>query len=57
MADPINPRIELRASTSSSLLEVDADPTAFGKPTFNWQKSKMINGETRVKPTLCWTIF
>ena len=55
MADPINPRMKLRASTSASLLEVTGDPPAFWEPRdvphgaveINWQKSKAINGETR----------
>jgi hypothetical protein len=55
MADPINPRIKLRASTSASLLEVKSDPAAFweardvphGAVEINWEKSKAINGETR----------
>jgi enterochelin esterase-like enzyme len=55
MADPINPRMKLRASTSASLLEVKSDPPAFWEPhdvphgavEINWEKSKAINGETR----------
>jgi enterochelin esterase family protein len=55
IADPINPRMKLRASTSASLLEVDSDPPAFWQPhdvphgavEINWQKSQAINGETR----------
>lgn len=55
MADPLNPRIKLRASTSASLLEVKGDPPAFWEPRdnphgaveINWEKSKVINGETR----------
>ena len=55
MADPINPRMKLRASTSASLLEVKADTPAFWEPhdvphgavEINWEKSKAINGETR----------
>jgi enterochelin esterase-like enzyme len=53
--DPINPRMKLRASTSASLLEVAGDPAAFweahdvphGAVEINWEKSKVINGETR----------
>jgi enterochelin esterase-like enzyme len=53
--DPINPRIKLRARTSASLLEVNADPPAFweardvphGAVEINWEKSKAIAGETR----------
>ena len=55
IADPINPRIKLRASTSASLLEVKGDPAAFweahdvphGAVEINWEKSRVINGETR----------
>ncbi len=55
MADPINPRMKLRASTSASLLEVPGEPAAFWEPRdvphgaveINWEKSKAINGETR----------
>jgi enterochelin esterase family protein len=55
MADPINPRMKLRASTSASLLEVPGEPSAFWEPRdvphgaveINWEKSKAINGETR----------
>jgi enterochelin esterase-like enzyme len=55
IADPVNPRIKLRASTSASLLEVKGDPAAFWEPRdvphgaveINWEKSKVINGETR----------
>jgi enterochelin esterase family protein len=53
--DPINPRVKLRARTSASLLEVKDDPPAFWEPRdvphgtveINWEKSKIINGETR----------
>lgn len=55
MADPINPRIKLRASTSASMVEVKDDAPAFweahdvphGAVEINWEKSKVINGETR----------
>src|SRR3954452_23932084 len=48
MADPINPRMKLRASTSASLVEVKADSPAFweahdvphGAVEINWEKSK-----------------
>src|SRR5215208_555698 len=48
MADPINPRMKLRASTSASLLEVPGNPAAFweshdvphGAVEINWQQSK-----------------
>jgi enterochelin esterase-like enzyme len=55
IADPINPRMKLRASTSASMFEVNDDPAAFweahdvphGAVEINWEKSKVINGETR----------
>jgi enterochelin esterase-like enzyme len=55
IADPVNPRIKLRASTSASLLEVSSDPPDFweardvphGAVEINWEKAKAINGETR----------
>jgi enterochelin esterase family protein len=55
MADPVNPRIKLRARTSASLLEVPSDPPALpeardvphGAVEINWEKSKVLNGETR----------
>lgn len=55
MADPVNPRMKLRASTSASLLEVGAATPDFWEPRdvphgaveINWQKSKAISGETR----------
>src|ERR1044072_4476952 len=51
-ADPINPRMKLRASTSASMVEVPAEPAAFWQPhdvphgtvEINWEKSKAING-------------
>jgi enterochelin esterase family protein len=54
-ADPVNPRIKLRARTSASLLEIPADPPALwqardvphGAVEINWEKSKAISGETR----------
>lgn len=54
MADPINPRMKLRASTSASLLEVP-DEGAFWEPhdtphgavEINWEKAKTLGGETR----------
>ncbi len=54
MADPVNPRMKLRASTSASMVEVP-DESAFWEPhdvphgavEINWEKSKAINGETR----------
>ncbi len=55
IADPINPRIKLRSRTSASLLEVPAEAPALWEPRnvphgsveINWQRSKVINGETR----------
>jgi enterochelin esterase family protein len=55
MADPINPKMKLRANTSASLLEVPAATPDFWEPRdvphgaveINWQRSKAINGETR----------
>ena len=55
MADPVNPRVKLRVRTSASLLEVKGDPAAFWEPhdvphgtvEINWQKSAVLNGETR----------
>ncbi len=55
MADPVNPNIKLRARTSASMVEVPADPPAIwdardvphGTVQINWQKSSVINGETR----------
>jgi enterochelin esterase-like enzyme len=50
MADPVNPRIKLRARTSASLLEIPADPPALWQPRdvphgaveINWEKSKAL---------------
>ena len=55
VADPVNPKIKLRARTSGSLVEVDDDSPSFweardvphGKVEINWEKSKAIHGETR----------
>ncbi|MEO8130427.1 MAG: alpha/beta hydrolase-fold protein [Bryobacteraceae bacterium] len=55
IADPVNPKIKLRARTSASLLEVPSDPPALpeardvphGAVEINWEKSKALNGETR----------
>ena len=55
IADPINPRMKLRARTSASLLEVPAstpslwDPrdVPHGSVEINYQKSTALNGETR----------
>ena len=54
MADPVNPRIKLRARTSASLVELPGDPTELSQPgdvphgaiEVNWEKSKVI-GDTR----------
>ncbi|MCC7173893.1 MAG: esterase [Bryobacterales bacterium] len=55
MPDPVNPNIKLRSSTSASMVEVPAVPPALweargvphGSVEINWQKSTVINGETR----------
>ena len=55
MADPVNPRMKLRARTSASLLEVQGTEPAFWQPKdvphgaveINWQKSKVLDGDTR----------
>ena len=55
IADPVNPRLKLRARTSASLLEVPAASPAVwqerdvphGSVEINWRKSKPIQGETR----------
>jgi enterochelin esterase family protein len=55
MADPVNPRIKLRARGSGSLVDVPAESPALweardvphGSVEINWQKSTVLNGETR----------
>jgi enterochelin esterase-like enzyme len=55
MADPVNPNMKLRARTSASMVEVPAEAPAVWEPRdvphgsveINWQKSAVINGETR----------
>lgn len=55
MADPVNPRIKLRARGSGSLFDVPADTPALwqardvphGSVEINWENSKVLNGETR----------
>jgi enterochelin esterase family protein len=55
IADPVNPRMKLRSRTSASLVEVSgAEPALWqirdvphGSVEINWQKSKVLNGETR----------
>lgn len=55
IADPVNPRVKLRSRTSASMVEVPADPPALwqardaphGKVEINWQRSSVLNGETR----------
>ena len=55
IADPINPRMKLRARTSASLLEVPGTgqnewqprDVPHGTVEINYQKSKVLNGETR----------
>src|SRR6478672_5182843 len=54
IADPINPRIKLRAKTSASIVDVPGDGTELWQHTdvphglveINWEKSKVIHGET-----------
>jgi enterochelin esterase family protein len=55
IADPVNPRMKLRARTSASLLEVKGAEPAFWQPRdvphgaveINWQRSKVLDGDTR----------
>ena len=55
MADPVNPRIKLRARTSASMVEVpgetpslwDARDVPHGSVEINYQKSKALQNETR----------
>ena len=55
IADPVNPRMKLRARTSASLLEVPGTPAALweardvphGTVEINYEKAKALNGETR----------
>ncbi len=54
MADPVNPRIKLRQRTSASLVEVpakgapwEARDVPHGSVDVNWQRTAVINGETR----------
>ena len=55
MPDPVNPNIKLRARTSASMVEVPAESPALweardvphGGVEINWQKSAVLNGETR----------
>lgn len=55
IADPVNPRMKLRARTSASMVEVlgtpptlwDARDVPHGDVQINYQKSKVLNGETR----------
>ena len=55
IADPVNPRMKLRARTSASLLEVpgdtpslwDARDVPHGAVEINYQKSTALHGETR----------
>ncbi|MGH9657363.1 MAG: alpha/beta hydrolase [Bryobacteraceae bacterium] len=55
IADPVNPRIKLRARTSASLVEVPGDTPAFWQPRdvphgaveINWHPAKALGGETR----------
>jgi enterochelin esterase-like enzyme len=54
IADPVNPRIKLRQRTSASLVEVPAKSAPWemrdvphGSVEVNWQRTAVINGETR----------
>jgi enterochelin esterase family protein len=55
MADPVNLRIKLRSQTSATMVEVPSDPPAVwqahdvphGAVEINWQKSKVLDGDTR----------
>ncbi len=57
IADPVNPRMKLRARTSASMVEVpspakapsiwDARDVPHGTVHINYQKSRTLNGETR----------
>lgn len=55
IADPVNPRMKLRSRTSASLVEVPGSEPALWQPRdvphgaveINWQKSSVLNGETR----------
>jgi enterochelin esterase-like enzyme len=55
IADPVNPRIKLRARTSASLLEVRGDTPELWQPRdvphgavqIDWQKSKVLEGDPR----------
>ena len=55
IADPVNPRMKLRARTSASMVEVlgsqptvwDARDVPHGTVAIEYQKSKALNGETR----------
>jgi hypothetical protein len=55
IADPVNPRMKLRARTSASLVEIPPKEPALWQPRdvphgaveVNWQKSKVLDGDTR----------
>lgn len=55
IADPVNPRIKLRARTSASLVEVPGDRSSFWQPRdvphgsveIQWRRSAVLGGETR----------
>src|SRR5262245_8376081 len=54
MADPVNPRVKLRQRTSASLVEIPAKSAPWevrdvphGSVEVNWQRTAVINGETR----------
>lgn len=55
MADPVNPKIKLRARTSASMVDVPSSPPALwqarevphGSVEINWHASKLLGGEPR----------
>lgn len=55
VADPVNPRMKLRARTSASLVEIPGESPAVWQPKdvphgivqINWEKAKTLNDETR----------
>jgi len=56
IADPVNPRIKLRAQTSASMVEVPGEPSStpwqardvpHGAVEINWVNSKMLEGDPR----------
>lgn len=55
IADPVNPRVKLRARTSGSIFEIPAEPAGLaearevphGTVEINWHKATTLGGETR----------